>query len=58
MLGATFNDTVWKGMASVIAVELRSLWLQNVGENHDSNLAHVGLDCWSPNIDIMRDPRF
>jgi beta-glucosidase-like glycosyl hydrolase len=34
------------------------LWLQNVGENHESNLPHIGLDCWSPNVGIQRDPRW
>eukprot|EP01062_Namystynia_karyoxenos_P065837 TRINITY_DN59893_c0_g1_i1.p1 TRINITY_DN59893_c0_g1~~TRINITY_DN59893_c0_g1_i1.p1 ORF type:complete len:804 (+),score=280.33 TRINITY_DN59893_c0_g1_i1:86-2413(+) len=57
-LGATFNRTVWRGMGKVIGLELRALWLQNVGENHDSNLPHIGLDCWSPNINFVRDPRW
>eukprot|EP00521_Asterionellopsis_glacialis_P006973 CAMPEP_0195289138 /NCGR_PEP_ID=MMETSP0707-20130614/5540_1 /TAXON_ID=33640 /ORGANISM="Asterionellopsis glacialis, Strain CCMP134" /LENGTH=955 /DNA_ID=CAMNT_0040349109 /DNA_START=132 /DNA_END=2999 /DNA_ORIENTATION=+ len=57
-LGATFNSTVWKSMGSVIGLELRALWLQGVGENHDSNLPHMGLDCWSPNVGIQRDPRW
>lgn len=57
-LGATFNQTIWHQMASVIGLELRALWLQNVGENHESNLPHLGLDCWSPNIGILRDPRW
>jgi beta-glucosidase-like glycosyl hydrolase len=56
-LGATFNKTIWKAMGKVIGVELRSLWLQNVGENHNSNMPHIGLDCWSPNVGIVRDPR-
>ena len=45
-------------MAAVIGIELRSLWLQGVGENHNNNLPHIGLNCWSPNIDIVRDPRY
>ena len=51
-LGATFNRTVWKTMGNQMGVELRSLWLQGVGEDHASNLPHLGLDCWSPNIGI------
>ena len=47
-LGASFNKTVWQQMGSVIGLELRSLWLQGVGEAHDDNLPHLGLDCWSP----------
>ena len=57
-LGASFNKTVWQQMGSVIGLELRSLWLQGVGEAHDDNLPHLGLDCWSPNINIVRDPRW
>ena len=57
-LGASFNETIWHQMAAVIGLELRALWLQNVGENHASNLPHLGLDCWSPNIGILRDPRW
>ena len=57
-LGATFNETAWRGMGSVIGTEIRSLWLQNVGEDHQSNLPHIGLDCWSPNINIVRDARW
>ena len=45
-------------MGTVIGTELRSLWLQNVGEDHQSNLPHIGLDCWSPNINIVRDARW
>ena len=57
-LGASFNKSAWRGMGEVIGLELRSLWLQGIGENHDSNLPHIGLDCWSPNIGIVRDPRW
>jgi len=57
-LGAAFNRSLYRSMASVIGTELRSLWLQGVGENHDDNLPHLGLDCWSPNINIARDPRW
>ena len=57
-LGSSFNRSVWKGMGAVIGTELRSLWLQGVGEDHDSNLPHIGLDCWSPNVGIVRDPRW
>jgi hypothetical protein len=33
-LGASFNKSVWLGMGKTIGVELRSLWLQGIGENH------------------------
>ncbi|CAE8734057.1 unnamed protein product [Polarella glacialis] len=58
-LGATFNESVWHGMGRVIGRELRSLWKQGVGEEHPpTELPPIGLDCWSPNINIVRDPRW
>jgi xylan 1,4-beta-xylosidase len=57
-LGPTFNRTIWKAMGAAIGLELRALWLQNVAENHEENLPHIGLDCWSPNLNIVRDPRW
>ena len=57
-LGATFNKTLIANMSVTIGLELRSLWLQGIGEDHNSNLPHVGLDCWSPTINIGRDPRW
>ena len=58
MLGASFNRSAWRAMGRAIGVELRALWAQNVPENHKSELPHVGLDCWSPNINVARDPRW
>ena len=57
-MGAAFNRSMWHGMAEIIGKELRALWLLGVGEDHSSNLPHLGLDCWSPNIGIVRDPRW
>ena len=58
-VGATFNRSAWRAMGSVIGRELRSLWLQGKGENHPpTQLPHLGLDCWSPNVGIVRDPRW
>ena len=57
-LGSSFNRTVWRKMGEVIGVELRALWVQGVAENHNPALPHIGLDCWSPNIGIVRDPRW
>ena len=48
--GAAWNRTLWRDMAHVTGVELRAMWLADVGENHADNLPHLGLDCWSPNI--------
>ena len=57
-LGATFNESLWGLVGGVIGVELRALWLQGVGENHGNNLPHIGLDVWSPSVNILRDPRW
>jgi len=56
--GASWNRTSWKAMAQITGIELRALWLADYGENRDDNLPHLGLDCWSPNININRDPRW
>lgn len=56
--GAAWNRSLWQDMARVTGIELRALWLAGYGENHDDNLPHLGLDCWSPNININRDPRW
>jgi beta-glucosidase-like glycosyl hydrolase len=57
-LGAAFNRSVWHGMGAVIGMELRYMYLAQVGEDHASNLPAIGLDCWSPNIGIVREPRW
>ena len=56
--GASWNRTLWRDMAAVTGKELRALWVSDIGENHVENLPHLGLDCWSPNINIVRDPRW
>eukprot|EP00005_Dracoamoeba_jomungandri_P001204 CAMPEP_0174250708 /NCGR_PEP_ID=MMETSP0439-20130205/795_1 /TAXON_ID=0 /ORGANISM="Stereomyxa ramosa, Strain Chinc5" /LENGTH=619 /DNA_ID=CAMNT_0015330847 /DNA_START=27 /DNA_END=1882 /DNA_ORIENTATION=+ len=55
-LGASFNMSLVKQMGHIIGVELRSLWLQGVKEKDGGPVS--GLDCWSPNININRDPRW
>jgi hypothetical protein len=45
-------------MGSVIGIELRALWLEAVGEHDSGALPKIGLDCWSPNVGIVRDPRW
>lgn len=55
-LGATFNQSLVRQMAQVIGIELRALWLEGAEEH--VHKVHLGLDCWSPNININRDPRW
>ena len=57
-LGAAFNDDIVHKMAQTIASELRALYVGGVGEHHPSGLPHVGLSCWSPTINLARDPRW
>ncbi|KAL4160708.1 hypothetical protein PRNP1_001270 [Phytophthora ramorum] len=56
-LGAIFDPQVVFDMAQVIGWELRALWLEGATENYKGG-PHLGLDCWSPNININRDPRW
>ncbi|KAL3672396.1 hypothetical protein V7S43_003081 [Phytophthora oleae] len=56
-LGAIFDPQVVFDMAQVIGWELRALWLEGARENYKGG-PHLGLDCWSPNININRDPRW
>uniref|UniRef100_K3X6N1 Fibronectin type III-like domain-containing protein n=1 Tax=Globisporangium ultimum (strain ATCC 200006 / CBS 805.95 / DAOM BR144) TaxID=431595 RepID=K3X6N1_GLOUD len=56
-IGAIFDTDVVKKMAQVIGWELRALWLEGARENYAAG-PHLGLDCWSPNININRDPRW
>ena len=48
LLGATFNRTLWNKIGITISDEGRALDNQNIG----------GLYCFSPNINLFRDPRW
>ncbi|OWY94589.1 Glycoside hydrolase, partial [Phytophthora megakarya] len=56
-MGAIFDPEAVREMAQVIGWELRGLWLEGATENYKGG-PHLGLDCWSPNININRDPRW
>lgn len=56
-IGAIFDAGAVFKMAQVIGWELRALWLEGARENYAAG-PHLGLDCWSPNININRDPRW
>ena len=55
-LAATFDDPLIHEMAIVIGTEARAKHNQAVRAGH-SNIME-GLDFWSPNINIFRDPRW
>ena len=58
-LGASWNDTNVLLMSQIMGVEVRALWLAGAREpSRWSGRARIGLDCWSPNINLVRDPRW
>jgi hypothetical protein len=57
--GATWNKSLFFELGAIIATETRALWLAGaVEESEWSGRPHIGLDTWSPNINIARDPRW
>ncbi len=55
-LGATFDDPLIHQMATVIGIEARAKHEQAVKAGRRDIME--GLDFWSPNINIFRDPRW
>ncbi|PKA61544.1 putative beta-D-xylosidase 2 [Apostasia shenzhenica] len=45
---AAFNQSLWNHMGQVVSTEARAMY----------NLGHAGLTFWSPNINVVRDPRW
>ncbi|XP_062230097.1 beta-D-xylosidase 3-like [Phragmites australis] len=45
---ATFNETLWKSIGQAVSTEARAMY----------NLGKGGLTYWSPNINVVRDPRW
>jgi beta-glucosidase len=56
-LGATFDAPAIHAMAQVISTEARIKYEQALRE-HRPSMWFQGLDFWSPNINIFRDPRW
>jgi beta-D-xylosidase 4 len=54
--GATWNKSFALDLGTIVGTEARALWLAGAVEEFPRN--HIGLDCWSPNINIARDPRW
>jgi beta-glucosidase len=58
-LGATFNMSLIKTMASQISSEARRMNAENEEQQQlNDKWRLVGLDFWAPNINIFRDPRW
>ncbi|XP_059639117.1 probable beta-D-xylosidase 5 [Cornus florida] len=45
---ASFNESLWKLIGQAVSTEARAM----------HNLGHAGLTFWSPNINVVRDPRW
>ncbi|KAG9441258.1 hypothetical protein H6P81_017112 [Aristolochia fimbriata] len=48
LTAASFNETLWKTIGQVVSTEARAMY----------NLGKAGLTFWSPNINVVRDPRW
>eukprot|EP01060_Flectonema_neradi_P027929 TRINITY_DN37577_c0_g1_i1.p1 TRINITY_DN37577_c0_g1~~TRINITY_DN37577_c0_g1_i1.p1 ORF type:complete len:216 (+),score=40.59 TRINITY_DN37577_c0_g1_i1:52-648(+) len=46
--GATFNKTLWHTIGNTISTEARAM----------NNAGHAGLTFWTPNVNLIRDPRW
>jgi beta-glucosidase-like glycosyl hydrolase len=56
--GFMWNTSAAFEMAAITSTETRALWLLGATEASPwSGMPHVGLDCWSPNINMNHDPR-
>jgi beta-glucosidase-like glycosyl hydrolase len=55
--GSTFNDSLAYDLGAVIGLEARALWLGGATEYNGNPSPKIGLDAWSPNVNIARDPR-
>ncbi|KAJ8761943.1 hypothetical protein K2173_006545 [Erythroxylum novogranatense] len=48
LTAAAFNESLWKNIGEVVSTEARAMY----------NLGRAGLTFWSPNINVVRDPRW
>ncbi|KAF8031089.1 hypothetical protein BT93_D0317 [Corymbia citriodora subsp. variegata] len=48
LLAAAFNESLWKTIGEAVSTEARAM----------HNLGRAGLTFWSPNINVVRDPRW
>ncbi|XP_068639559.1 probable beta-D-xylosidase 5 [Aristolochia californica] len=48
LTAASFNESLWKNIGQVVSTEARAMY----------NLGLAGLTFWSPNINVVRDPRW
>ncbi|XP_052179896.1 beta-xylosidase/alpha-L-arabinofuranosidase 1-like [Diospyros lotus] len=48
LTAASFNESLWKTIGQAVSTEARAM----------HNFGHAGLTFWSPNINVVRDPRW
>ncbi|KAF8031090.1 hypothetical protein BT93_D0318 [Corymbia citriodora subsp. variegata] len=48
LMAAAFNESLWKTVGEAVSTEARAM----------HNLGRAGLTYWSPNINVVRDPRW
>ncbi|KAH7528719.1 hypothetical protein FEM48_Zijuj05G0102100 [Ziziphus jujuba var. spinosa] len=48
LTAASFNQSLWKNIGEIVSTEARAMY----------NLGRAGLTFWSPNINVVRDPRW
>ena len=48
VMASSFNATLWRRVAEVVSTEARAFW----------NERRAGLSFWTPNINVLRDPRW
>ncbi|CAL9132296.1 unnamed protein product [Musa acuminata var. zebrina] len=48
LAAASFNESLWKKIGQAVSTEGRAMY----------NLGHTGLNFWSPNVNVVRDPRW
>ncbi|KAL5774052.1 hypothetical protein ACOSP7_011609 [Xanthoceras sorbifolium] len=48
LTAASFNESLWKKIGQAVSTEARAMY----------NLGRAGLTYWSPNVNVVRDPRW
>ncbi len=57
-LGATFDTELVRSIGSVTATEGRALHNEMLVRNQGSSKEAAGINCFSPNVNLFRDPRW
>lgn len=55
---ATWDDALWLRAASAMGDEARAKHNEYIRKHSSNSARYYGLDMWSPNVNIFRDPRW